>query len=350
MSKIRHFVFSPLILLIAGTLGLKAQDGPEAMDVLFGSKRDVVTAKVISIANGKVHVKRQSDSPGSTLVVPYSDIDSIRFMDGFRLNFRGGELLRDNVLSAPSFEESLMRVKAEGVLALTPEETLSFYGPGYYNVVYRPYRAQAMTGIGKMGIGILGSLISFPQRRTSVSGMESVPTEGLDRLKWPSRYHISTTYNPFWTASSMFFLGTTLAGVVDYAFPHFGYRQSLRNPVGDRAIPTVGSSKGLLWGGFAMSAVGIGTMVFSYAELKAHPSRSVEETVAYNQGQPNLKPETPWAIYAMLGGALVANLGFSAIQLGATRLSALRRLDGTPYAVQVNLAPSPSGYGVMMRF
>ena len=345
----RRILFA-LMGLAAGAVGLKAQEEPEAMDTLYGSRRDVVTAKVMSIANGKIHVKRTSDRPGSTLVIPFSDLEAIRFSDGFRLDFQGGELVRDNVLSAPFFEETLMRVKAEGVLALSSEEMVSFYGPGYYNVVYRPYRAQTLTGFGKLGIGILGSLISFPQRRTSTSSMEGVPTEGVDRLKWPIRYNKTATYDPFWTASSMFFLGTTLAGVIDYAVPQFGFRKSLLDPVKERALPTVGSSKGLLWGGFALSVVGIGTMAFSYADLKAHPSRAVEETVAYNHGQPDLKPETPWAIYAMLGGALVANLGFSAIQLGATRLSALNRLDGSPYAMQVNVGPSPSGYGLTMRF
>lgn len=322
----------------------------QALDTLHGRRRDVVTAKVTSIANGKVHVKRQSGSTGSMFVVPFSDIDFIRFADGFRLDFQGGELLRDNVLSAPFFEETLMHVKAEGVLALSSEEIMSFYGPGYFNVVYRPYRAQTLTGFGKLGIGILGSLISFPQRRTSTSSMEGVPTEGVDRLKWPIHYNRTTTYDPFWTASSMFFLGTTLAGVIDYAVPQFGFRKSLQNPIEDRNLPTIGSSKGLLWGGLALSAVGIGTMAFSYADLKAHPSRAVEETVAYNHGQPDLKPETPWAVYAMLGGALAANLGFSAIQLGATRLSALRRMDDAPYAIHVNVGPSPSGYGLTMRF
>ena len=34
----------------------------------------------------------------------------------------------------------------------------------------------------------------------------------------------------------------------------------------------------------------------------------------------------------------------------AQRLSALHRLDGSPYALQVNIGPSPSGYGLTMRF
>ena len=57
-----------------------------------------------------------------------------------------------------------------------------------------------------------------------------------------------------------------------------------------------------------------------------------------------------WVKYALVGGALAANLGFSAIQLGASRLSTLNRLDGTPYALQVNIGPSPSGYGLTMQF
>lgn len=49
-------------------------------------------------------------------------------------------------------------------------------------------------------------------------------------------------------------------------------------------------------------------------------------------------------------GALAVNLGASAIQVSQTRLSAFRKLDGTPYAMQVNLGPAPSGYGLTVRF
>ena len=339
-----------LACLVAGTIGLKAQGWPERPDTLFGSRRDVVTAKVTSIANGKVHVKRQSGSPDRTLVIPFSDMKAIRFADGFRLDFRDGKLLRDNVLSAPSFEESLMHVKAEGVLKLTPEEMLSFYGPGYYNVVYKPYRAQAVTGIGKLGVGILGSLISFPQARWSSSHMESVPTEGVDKMKWPNRYTETTTYDPFWTASTMFFMGMTLAGITDCILPDIGFRKSLLKPAGERPLPTTASSKGLIWGGAALSVLGIGGIAASFAELKARPSRSAETILPYFEQWPVLRTEIPWAVFLMAGGALAANLGFSAVQLGATRLSALHRLDGSPYALQVNVGPSPSGYGLTMRF
>ena len=102
------------IACLFATVALNAQEGQEALDTLYGSKRDVVAADVMSIANGKVHVKRPSDRPGRTLVIPFSDVDAIRFADGFRLDFQGGELIRDNVLSAPSYDESLLHVKAEG--------------------------------------------------------------------------------------------------------------------------------------------------------------------------------------------------------------------------------------------
>ena len=266
-----------LICLVVATIGLEAQEGPAALDTLYGSKRDVVTAKVTSIANGKVHIKRS----GNKQVITFSDVDAIRFADGFRLDFRDGVLLRDNVLSAPSFDESPIRVKAEGVLELTPEEMRSFYGSGYYNVVYRPYRTQTLTGFGKLGVGILGSLISFPQARWGSGHMESVPTEGLDKMKWPNRYTETTTYDPFWMASSMFFLGMTLAGITDCAVPYFGFRKSIQNPVGERPLPTAAASKGLIWGGAALSVLGIGGVAASFAELKARPSRGAEITLPH---------------------------------------------------------------------
>ena len=320
-----------LIGLVVATIGLEAQEGPAALDTLYGSKRDVVTAKVTSIANGKVHIKRSDNKQ----VIPFSDVDAIRFADGFRLDFRDGVLLRDNVLSAPSYDESPIRVKVEGVLALTPEEIQSFY---------------TLTGFGKLGVGILGSLISFPQARWGSGHMERVPTEGLDKMKWPNRYTETTTYDPFWMASSMFFMGMTLAGITDCAVPYFGFRKSIQKPVGERPLPTAASSKGLIWGGAALSVLGIGGVAASFAELKARPSRSAEITLPHYENWPVLKTEIPWAVFTMAGSALAANLGFSAIQLGASRLSALHRLDGSPYALQVNIGPSPSGYGLTMQF
>ena len=54
--------------------------------------------------------------------------------------------------------------------------------------------------------------------------------------------------------------------------------------------------------------------------------------------------------YGLLAGALAVNLGLSAIQLSQARLSGFRKLDGTPYAMQVDLGPAPSGYGLTVRF
>ena len=322
---------------LSNTLRNESPIEVQTLDTLYGSKRDVVTAKVLSIANGKVHVKRPSDRPGSTLVIPFTDVDAIRFPDGFRLNFRDGKLLRDNVLSAPFFEESLMRVKAEGVLALTREEMQSLYGPGYYNVVYRPYRVQTQVGIGKLCGSIVGCFYSFPQGRDA----------GYKNNTYT--YTATVSYDPFWGPAAMFFMGTAFAGIVDCTISYFGYKQSLRKPVEERILPTVASSRRLLWGGVALSAAGIGGFAVSCAQLKAHPSRTVErpgKVDALSTG----KPSPPWPVYALLGSTIVANLGFSAIQLGATRLSALNRLDGAPYALQVNVGPSPSGYGLTMRF
>jgi hypothetical protein len=180
--------------------------------------------------------------------------------------------------------------------------------------------------------------------------MESVPTEGLDKMKWPNRYTKTTNYDPFWMASSMFFMGMTLTGIADFAIPYFGFHNSLRKPVEERPFPTAASSKGLIWGGAALSVLGIGGFAASCVELKSRPSRSTEITLPHSQPWPVLKTEIPWVVFTMAGSALVANLGFSAIQLGASRLSALRRFDGTPYALQVNIGPSPSGYGLTMQF
>lgn len=341
----KRFVFTISLLLAA------MQFSMAQTDTLIGKWGEAIPVKVKSFTKNGIRVERPMQTvEGKLMNVKYTDVNALRFADGFRLDFRDGVLLRDNVLSAPSFDESPIRVKAEGVLALTPEEIRSFYGSGYYDVVYRPYRTQTLTGFGKLGAGILGSLISFPQARWGSGHMESVPTEGLDKMKWPNRYTETTTYDPYWMASSMFFMGLTLAGITDCALPYIGFRKSLQNPVGERPLPTAASSKGLIWGGTALSVLGIGGVAASFAELKARPSRSAETTLPHYENWPVLKTEIPWAVFTMAGSALAANLGFSAIQLGASRLSALHRLDGSPYALQVNIGPSPSGYGLTMRF
>ena len=341
----KRFVFTISLLLAAMQICIAQTD------TLIGKWGEAIPVKVKSFTKNGLRVERQMQTVGDKLMnVKYTDLNAIRFADGFRLNFRDGILLRDNILSAPYFDESQIRVKAEGVLALTQEEIRSFYGPGYYDVVYRPYRTQTLTGFGKLGVGILGSLFSFPQARWGSGHMESVPTEGLDKMKWPKRYTETTTYDPFWMASSMFFMGMTLAGITDCVLPYFGFRKSIQKPVGERPLPTAASSKGLIWGGAALSVLGIGGIAASFAELKARPSRSAEITLPHYENWPALKTEIPWAVFTMAGSALAANLGFSAIQLGASRLSAQRRLDGSPYATQVNIGPSPSGYGLTMRF
>ena len=339
------------IYLLIASLAAATQVCSAQTDTLFGKWGEAIPAKVKSFTRNGLRVERKMQTVDDKLMnIRYTDLNAIRFADGFEVRFRDGVLVRDNLLSAPSFEESLISVKAEGVLALTPEEMSSYYGPDFYNVVYRPYRAQTLTGFGKLGVGILGSLISFPQARSGSSHMESVPTEGLDKMKWPNRYTKTTNYDPFWMASSMFFMGMTLTGIADFAIPYFGFHNSLRKPVEERPLPTAASSKGLIWGGAALSVLGIGGIAASYVELKSRPSRSAEITLPHSQPWPVLKTEIPWAVFTMAGSALVAHLGFSAIQLGATRLSALRRLDGTPYAMQVNIGPSPSGYGLTMQF
>ena len=339
------------IYLLIASLAAATQVCSAQTDTLFGKWGEAIPAKVKSFTRNGLRVERKMQTVDDKLMnIRYTDLNAIRFADGFEVRFRDGVLVRDNLLSAPSFEESLISVKAEGVLALMPEEMSSYYGPDFYNVVYRPYRAQTLTGFGKLGVGILGSLISFPQARSGSSHMESVPTEGLDKMKWPNRYTETTNYDPFWMASSMFFMGMTLTGIADLAIPYFGFRKSIQKPVGERPLPTAASSKGLIWGGAALSVLGIGGVAASFAELKARPSRSAEITLPHYENWPVLKTEIPWAVFTMAGSALAANLGFSAIQLGASRLSALHRLDGSPYALQVNIGPSPSGYGLTMQF
>ena len=117
------------------------------------------------------------------------------------------------------------------------------------------------------------------------------------------------------------------------------------------ATPSVSSAKTLFWSGVALSATGLTAMVLSYRQLEAH--RFWETRVYPDENGTVDLPHSQipgWVPYALFGGAVAANLGFSAIQLGQTRLSAIRRLDGSVYGAEWHLGPTSSGYGLAASF
>ena len=340
------------LLLLVAAISASAQ----APDTLIGKWGEAIPAKVKSFTKNGLRVERQMQTVGDKLMnVKYSDLNAIRFADGFEVRFQDGTLVRDNLLSAPSFRRVFMDVRAEGLLALTQDELRQYYGFRNYNIVYKPYRDLFRTGFLKMGGGLLGFAASTGLCKAYT--MTWADPYMVSDHGGPNRrtYHEEGNRNPFWSTAAYFFLGTMVDGLVDCTVSKNGHRILFNHP-DDATVPTVAGSNCLLWGGVALSAAGIGALTASYVDLKAHrhwyftktaPEGVDPKTVEYTKD--GERPSS-WVKYALAGGALAANFGFSAIQLGGSRLSALHRLDGSSYALQVNLGPSPSGYGITMRF
>ena len=326
-------------------------------DTLFGKWGEAIPVKVKSFTRNGLRVERKRQTVDDKLMnIRYTDLNAIRFADGFEVHFRDGVLLRDNLLSAPSFRRSSMEVRAEGILTLTQSELRQYYGPRHFDLIYKPYHDLFYTGFVKMVGGLLGLSITAGRSEAGVATWSN--PYGYSKggeLVSARAYFEEGNRNPFWSTAAYFFLGTMVDGLVDCSVSKAGHRKLFNHP-DEAAVPTVAGSKGLLWGGVALSAAGIGALTASYADLKAHRhwffTKTVPEGMDPNTVEYTKEGERPssWVKYALAGGALAANLGFSAIQLGASRLSALRRLDGSPYALQVNIGPSSSGYGLTMRF
>ena len=343
------------IILLIASLAAAMQVCSAQTDTLIGKWGEAIPVKVKSFTKNGLRVERQMQTVDDKLMnVKYTDLNSLRFADGFEVRFQDGALVRDNLLSAPSFRRVFMDVRAEGLLALTQDELRQYYGSRNYDIVYKPYRDLFRTGFLKMGGGLLGFAAS-----TGLCKAYSMywvdPYIVSDASGSRRTYHEDGNRNPFWSTAAYFFLGTMVDGLVDCTVSKNGHRKLFNSP-DDAAVPTVVGSNCLLWGGVALSAAGIGALTASYVDLKAHRhwyfTKTVPEGVNPNTVEYTKDGERPssWVKYALVGGALAANLGFSAIQLGAMRLSALRRLEGTPYAMRVDVGPSPCGYGLMMRF
>lgn len=326
-------------------------------DTLIGKWGEAIPAKVKSFTKNGLRVERQMQTVDDKLMnVKYTDVDALRFADGFKVRFQDGALVRDNLLSAPSFRRSFMDVRAEGLLTLTQDEVRQYYGLKNYEIVYKPFRDLFHTGFLKMGGGLVGFAVSTGLSKARLATWsDSFWSSKGDEQILRRTYYEEGNRNPIWSTAAYFFLGTMVDGFVDCTVSKIGHSKLFNDP-NEAAVPTVAGSKGLLWGGVALSVAGVGALTASYADMKAHRhwyfTKTVPEGVDPNTVEYTKDGERPssWVKYALAGGAIAANLGFSAIQLGASRLSALHRLDGSPYALQVNIGPSLSGYGLTMRF
>ena len=349
MIAMRHrIILSMIFLLEAGTATCLAQT-----DTLLGKWGAVVPTKVQSFSKNSLRAERPVFAEGDKVMrVNYTDLDAVRFSDGFEIRFRDGLLVRDNLLQAPYLRLSSMDVKVEGLLPLKQAELRQYYGDRNYALIYKPYRTLFVTGLGKLAGGALCFAVSSnlnKYRRISAVDTIYSTDEGVT-----TAYQVTVErgrLNPFWTTAAAFFVGTMVDGMVDCGVAQRGHKRLFYHP-DSVPLPSASTSKGLLWGGAALSAAGLGALAISFSELQAHADWYVQTYVPVVPGENFRKGERPasWVLYTLLGGAVATNLGFSAIQLGAMRLSAIHRIDGEPHALQVHVGPTPSGYGLAARF
>ncbi len=322
------------------------------------SRKGIVPVKVQSLASKSILVKRSLSSGEKLISIPTADVESVRFADGFEIRFQDGELIRDNLLSAPMFRSVLWSVQAEDAIELNQDEIRQYYGDRLYQLNYRPYRTHFFTGLGKVGVGTVGYLATRKWLNPSIwsSGSYNYYEETTVSGKtYVSETHIDYSDGdlyPGWYAVENLFLGAVVAGVLDCSVSMVGMKV-LRRRHETMTGPSQGRLKAEFWGGTALVAAGAGTMGIFASRLASnrqwhHYVSTYNGAVTKDVHEGVRASHKDW--YGLLAGAIVVNVGLSAIQLSQTQLSGFRKLEGTPYAMQVDLGPAPSGYGLTVRF
>ena len=334
------------IFVLALTWSLSAYSQVDSVRTRKGVAPVVVQAfKHNSIEVDLLHPSRR------TMSIPYSDLEYVRFADGVEIRFQDGELIRDHLLYAPKFYSRLWTVKVEEVIDLTQSEIQQLYGDRLYYTSYRPNRAQIMTGIGKAVVGFFGYIASARRNPTIWGSPHSYSTLN-DQWEKVQIEENEGKLSVGHLAVDGFFLGTFLTGFVEQASSAIELKALARQRE-DMTGPSLGKARAEFWGGTALAAVGVGTMGYFASRLNDH--REWYHYVCSKEGvvTENIHRGEPASWKDLIGlyvGGFVVNLGLSAMQLGQARLSGFRKLEGTPYAMHVDLGPAPSGYGLTVRF
>ena len=343
---------SPIILVfvLALTWPLSAFSQVDTVRAKKGTAPVIVQA----FKHNALEVDRIFPSGRKLMSIPYSELESVRFADGVEIRFQDGEMVRDNLLYAPKFYSRLWTVKVEEVIDLTQGEIRQLYGDRLYFTEYRPNRARLMTGLGKIAGGFMGFLVAA---KTDPSRWGSRHRDYYDgaRNSYPGERVVEDynygNLNVGWISVDCLLLGAYLTGHVDQVSSLRRLRALARQRE-DMPAPTIKKAKAEIWGGTALTAAGLGTMCYFASQLNEHREwdhrfRSREGVVEVNihQGE----PASGWDVFGLFVGAVAVNLGISTFQMGQMRLSSFRKLE-TPYAMQVDLGPAPSGYGLTVRF
>ena len=338
-----------LVLALTWPLSALAQT-----DTLRGKNHSVVPVTVQSFSYKAVRVDRLYSYEKKAMEIPYTDLESVKFADGFEVRFQDGKLVRDNLLSAPNYYSRLWTVKVEEVIDLTQSEIRQLYGDRLYFTEYRPNKTRLLTGLGKVAVGFLGFVAAGC---TDPTVWDSKHSSSFKR-HWDGHSEMvkedysKGNLNVGWLSVDCLLLGTFLTGFVDQASSHRRLKALARQRE-DLPGPTLKKAKTEIWGGTALTAAGAGTMYFFASRLNNHRewyhhflsnNGVVEKDI--HQGE----PASGWDLFGLFAGAVAVNLGISTFRMGQTRLSAFRKLDAMPYAMQVDLGPAPAGYGLTVRF
>ena len=85
-------------------------------DTLRGRNKSVVPVEVRSFSSNQLRVRMLGNGGGEPFRnFAFQELESLRFADGFEVQFRDGHLVRDNLLSAPVIRSSFLSVQAERV-------------------------------------------------------------------------------------------------------------------------------------------------------------------------------------------------------------------------------------------
>ena len=335
------------IFVLALTWPLSAFSQVDTVKTVKGAAPVVVQA----FKHKSIEVDRMLPTRKMTMSIPYSELEYVRFADGVEVRFQDGELVRDNLLSAPKFYSRLWTVKVEEVIDLTQSEIRQLYGDRLYYTSYRPNRTRLMTGLGKVAGGLMGFVGAVRSDPTVWGTPESYTVLGSDFARIHTEKNVGHL-SVGWLSVESLFLGTLLTGFVDQAAAAMELKALARQRE-EMTVPSLRKARMEFWGGTALAAVGVGTMGYFASRLNDHrewyhfvSSTNGVVTERIHRGEPASMKD----MLGLLVGGFVVNLGISAMQLGQTRFSGFRKLEGTPYAMQVDLGPAPSGYGLTMRF
>ena len=322
------------------------------------TQKGIVPVSIQSFESKSILVKRSFSTGEKRLLIPNTDVKSVRFADGFEVRFQDGQLIRDNLLSAPKYRSVLWAVLAEDAIELNQDEIRQHYGDRLYHLTYRPYRTQFFTGLGKIGVGAAGYLATRGWLNPSIweshhyrwyseltTSDGTVSSETLLDLDQGDLY-------PGWSAVENLFVGALFAGIMDCSVSLIGMKV-LRRRYETMTGPSLSRVKAEFWGGTALVAAGAGTMGIFASRLASRrqwyhyvSTYNGKVTKSIHEGEPASRKD----LYGLLAGAIAVNVGLSAIQFSQMRFSGFRKLEGTPYAMQVDLGPAPSGYGLTVRF